>query len=98
MAKIDDDMLKFYCNEDLFLLEVHQSADKESLDIILIEHEEYSWAKLKHKNWKKEWILTHGWRDQSKPIDSSMLLTGQTSPRRGVEVSSLLFGAIALSS
>lgn len=42
MAKIDDDMLKFYCNEDLFLLEVHQSADKESLDIILIEHEEYS--------------------------------------------------------
>lgn len=35
-AKIDDDMLKYYCNEDIFLLEVRHSKD-DMLDIFLIE-------------------------------------------------------------
>lgn len=37
-AKIDNDMLKYYCNEDSFLLEVRHSDENENmLDIILIE-------------------------------------------------------------
>lgn len=37
-AKIDNDMLKYYCNEDSFLLEVRHAEDNENmLDIILIE-------------------------------------------------------------
>lgn len=35
-AKIDDDMISFYCNEDLFLLEVRQ-ADDDLYDITLTE-------------------------------------------------------------
>lgn len=35
-AKIDDDMIKYYCNEDVFLLEVTHSKD-DLLDIHLIE-------------------------------------------------------------
>lgn len=35
-AKIDDEMLKYYCNEDIFLLEVRHSKD-DMLDIFLIE-------------------------------------------------------------
>ncbi|XP_050422473.1 protein grainyhead-like isoform X5 [Adelges cooleyi] len=37
-AKIDNDMLKYYCNEDSFLLEVRHAEENENmLDIILIE-------------------------------------------------------------
>lgn len=38
MAKIDNDMLKYYCNEDMFLLEVRHAEENENmLDIVLIE-------------------------------------------------------------
>ncbi|XP_075215514.1 grainy head isoform X2 [Lycorma delicatula] len=38
IAKIDDDMLKYYCNEDMFLLEVRHSDESEDLlDITLVE-------------------------------------------------------------
>lgn len=38
IAKIDDEMLKYYCNEDVFLLEVRHSDESEDLlDIILVE-------------------------------------------------------------
>ncbi|XP_046662344.1 protein grainyhead isoform X3 [Homalodisca vitripennis] len=38
IAKIDDEMLKYYCNEDMFLLEVRQSDESEDLlDILLVE-------------------------------------------------------------
>ncbi|XP_054277620.1 protein grainyhead isoform X2 [Macrosteles quadrilineatus] len=41
MAKIDDEMLKYYCNEDIFLLEVAHSRSDEGeeglLDIVLVE-------------------------------------------------------------
>ncbi|KAG7159077.1 grainyhead-like [Homarus americanus] len=36
MAKVDDEMLRHYCNEDLFLMEV-QHRDAESYDLTLIE-------------------------------------------------------------
>ncbi|XP_071516313.1 protein grainyhead isoform X3 [Panulirus ornatus] len=36
MAKVDDDMLRHYCNEDLFLMEV-QRRDADSYDLTLIE-------------------------------------------------------------
>ncbi|KAK3894168.1 hypothetical protein Pcinc_002053 [Petrolisthes cinctipes] len=36
MAKVDDDMLRHYCNEDLFLMEV-QHRDADSYDLTLIE-------------------------------------------------------------
>lgn len=35
-AKIDDDMLSYYCNEDIFLLEVQQVED-DLYDITLTE-------------------------------------------------------------
>lgn len=38
IAKIDDEMLKYYCNEDMFLLEVRHSDETEDLlDILLVE-------------------------------------------------------------
>ncbi|XP_046393209.1 uncharacterized protein LOC124161070 isoform X2 [Ischnura elegans] len=38
MAKIDDDMLKYYCNEDLFILDIKPSPDGEdTFDITLTE-------------------------------------------------------------
>ncbi|XP_039276338.1 protein grainyhead isoform X4 [Nilaparvata lugens] len=38
IAKIDDEMIKYYCNEDMFLLEVQHSDESEELiDIILVE-------------------------------------------------------------
>lgn len=38
IAKIDDEMLKYYCNEDMFLLEVRHSDESEDLlDILLVE-------------------------------------------------------------
>ncbi|CAB0000972.1 unnamed protein product [Nesidiocoris tenuis] len=38
LAKIDEEMLTYYCNEDLFLLEVRHSEESEDLlDIILVE-------------------------------------------------------------
>lgn len=47
-AKIDNDMLKYYCNEDSFLLEVRHAEDNENmLDIILIEFIEH-WGQIKH--------------------------------------------------
>lgn len=36
MAKVDDEMLRHYCNEDLFLMEV-QHRDADSYDLTLIE-------------------------------------------------------------
>lgn len=39
-AKIDDDMLAYYCNEDLFLLEVHPAGateDERLYDITFVE-------------------------------------------------------------
>lgn len=36
MAKVDDEMLRHYCNEDLFLMEV-QHRDGDSYDLTLIE-------------------------------------------------------------
>lgn len=36
LAKVDDDMLRHYCNEDLFMMEV-QHRDAESFDLTLIE-------------------------------------------------------------
>ncbi|GLH11960.1 Protein grainyhead [Gryllus bimaculatus] len=36
-AKIDNDMLKYYCNEDLFLLEIKQGDSDDSYDITLVE-------------------------------------------------------------
>lgn len=35
-AKIDDDMISYYCNEDIFLLEVQQ-IEEELYDITLTE-------------------------------------------------------------
>lgn len=35
-AKIDDDMLSYYCNEDIFLLEVRQ-IEEDLFDITLTE-------------------------------------------------------------
>ena len=35
-AKIDDDMISYYCNEDIFLLEVQQ-LEEELYDITLTE-------------------------------------------------------------
>lgn len=35
-AKIDDDMISFYCNEDIFLLEVQQIED-DLYDVTLTE-------------------------------------------------------------
>lgn len=38
IAKIDDEMIKYYCNEDMFLLEVqHADESEELIDIILVE-------------------------------------------------------------
>lgn len=37
MAKIDDDMLKHYCNEDLFILEITTSSEEGMYDITLKE-------------------------------------------------------------
>lgn len=36
MAKVDDEMLRHYCNEDIFLMEV-QHRDAESYDLTLTE-------------------------------------------------------------
>lgn len=45
IAKIDDDMLKYYCNEDMFLLEVRHSDESEDLlDILLVELMDH-WAR-----------------------------------------------------
>jgi len=42
IAKIDEEMLAYYCNEDLFLLEVRHSEESEDLfDIILVELPEH---------------------------------------------------------
>ncbi|KAL1129844.1 hypothetical protein AAG570_012788 [Ranatra chinensis] len=42
MAKIDEEMLTYYCNEDVFLLEVRHSEESEDLfDIILVELPEH---------------------------------------------------------
>ncbi|XP_014274417.1 protein grainyhead isoform X1 [Halyomorpha halys] len=42
LAKIDEEMLTYYCNEDLFLLEVRHSEESEDLlDIILVELPEH---------------------------------------------------------
>lgn len=42
-AKIDDDMLAYYCNEDLFLLEVRQvpTAEEELYDITFVELQDH---------------------------------------------------------
>ncbi|XP_014243535.1 protein grainyhead isoform X1 [Cimex lectularius] len=38
MAKIDEEMLTYYCNEDVFLLEVRHSEESEDLlDVVLVE-------------------------------------------------------------
>lgn len=37
LAKIDDDMLKHYCNEDLFILEITTSSEEGMYDITLKE-------------------------------------------------------------
>ncbi|XP_069681599.1 protein grainyhead isoform X3 [Periplaneta americana] len=37
IAKIDDDMLKYYCNEDLFLLEIKQVEGDDAFEVTLIE-------------------------------------------------------------
>ena len=37
MAKIDDDMLKHYCNEDLFIMEITTSTEDGMYDITLKE-------------------------------------------------------------
>ncbi|XP_021919212.1 protein grainyhead isoform X4 [Zootermopsis nevadensis] len=37
IAKIDDDMLKYYCNEDLFLLEIKQVEGEDAFEVTLIE-------------------------------------------------------------
>lgn len=37
IAKIDDDMLKYYCNEDLFLLEIKQIDGHECFEVTLEE-------------------------------------------------------------
>jgi len=37
IAKIDDDMLKYYCNEDLFLLEIKQVEGDDAFEITLVE-------------------------------------------------------------
>jgi len=37
IAKIDDDMLKYYCNEDLFLLEIKQVEGDDVFEVTLIE-------------------------------------------------------------
>ena len=34
---MDDDLVKYYCNEDTFLLEVHQ-VDEHTHDITLVEY------------------------------------------------------------
>lgn len=42
MAKIDEEMLTYYCNEDLFILEFRHSEESEDLlDIILAELPEH---------------------------------------------------------
>lgn len=37
IAKIDDDMLKYYCNEDLFLLEIKQVEGDDAFEVTLVE-------------------------------------------------------------
>ena len=37
LCKVDDDMLKHYCNEDIFLLEVCQQDGDDVIDVTLIE-------------------------------------------------------------
>ncbi|PNF40628.1 hypothetical protein B7P43_G05900 [Cryptotermes secundus] len=37
IAKIDDDMLKYYCNEDLFLLDIKQVEGDDAFEVTLIE-------------------------------------------------------------
>jgi len=37
IAKIDDDMLKYYCNEDLFLLEIKQVEGDDVFEVTLVE-------------------------------------------------------------
>ncbi len=37
LAKIDDDMLKHYCNEDLFILEITTSTEEGMYDVTLKE-------------------------------------------------------------
>lgn len=36
IAKIDDDMVAYYCNEDLFLLEL-KAVDEDLFDITFVE-------------------------------------------------------------
>lgn len=43
-AKIDDDMLSYYCNEDIFLLEVRQ-LEEDLFDITLTELPDHAVAK-----------------------------------------------------
>lgn len=43
-AKIDDDMLSYYCNEDIFLLEVRQ-LEEDLFDITLTELPDHAAAK-----------------------------------------------------
>lgn len=37
IARIDDDMLKYYCNEDLFLLDIKQVEGDDVFEVTLIE-------------------------------------------------------------
>lgn len=37
IARIDDDMLKYYCNEDLFLLDIKQVEGDDAFEVTLIE-------------------------------------------------------------
>jgi len=37
LAKIDDDMLKHYCNEDVFILEITTSSEEGMYDVTLKE-------------------------------------------------------------
>ena len=50
LAKIDDDMLKHYCNEDLFILEITTSSEEGMYDITLKELYD-TWNV---KNWKSQ--------------------------------------------
>lgn len=51
MAKVDDEMLRHYCNEDLFLMEV-QPRDTDSYDLTLIELQGVEhWATPVSVNW-----------------------------------------------
>jgi transcription factor CP2-like protein len=37
VAKVDDEMLKHYCHEDTFLLEVKASENEDAFDLTIVE-------------------------------------------------------------